>query len=61
MLKESEDSGMVAIPARLILDTLKTFPGQPLTFLKTEKNTIDQFGKYSVAFQNGEFSKIRPD
>ncbi len=54
---ESEDSGMVALPARLILDTLKTFPEQPLTFVKTEKNTIEisaNNGKYSVAFQNGE-------
>ena len=29
---ESKDSGMVALPARLILDTLKTFPEQPLTW-----------------------------
>ena len=53
---ESKDSGMVALPARLILDTLKTFPEQPLTFVKTEKNTIEisaNNGKYSVAFQNG--------
>ena len=32
---ESEDSGIIALPARLILDTLKTFPEQPLTFVKT--------------------------
>jgi DNA polymerase-3 subunit beta len=29
---ESQDDGNVAIPARLLLDTLKTFPEQPLTF-----------------------------
>ena len=30
---ESTDSGNMAVPARLLLDTLKTFPEQPLTFL----------------------------
>jgi len=29
---ESQDDGNIAIPARLLLDTLKTFPEQPLTF-----------------------------
>lgn len=29
---ESQDDGQIAIPARLLLDTLKTFPEQPLTF-----------------------------
>ena len=38
---ESEDNGMIALPARLLLDTLKTFPEQPLTFVKTEKNTVE--------------------
>ena len=39
-----------------MLDTLKTFPDQPLTFLKTEKNTIEisaNNGKYSVAYVDG--------
>jgi DNA polymerase-3 subunit beta len=54
---ESKDSGMIALPARLILDTLKTFPEQPLTFLKSEKNTVEisaNNGKYAVAYLNGE-------
>lgn len=38
---ESESNSMVALPARLLLDTLKTFPEQPLTFIKTEKNTVE--------------------
>ncbi|HMW98392.1 MAG TPA: DNA polymerase III subunit beta, partial [Flavobacteriales bacterium] len=29
---EAKDKGVVAIPARLLLDTLKAFPEQPLTF-----------------------------
>ena len=54
---ESKDSGMIALPARLILDTLKTFPEQPLTFVKTENNTLEisaNNGKYAVSYLNGE-------
>ena len=35
---ESNSTGSVAIPAKLLLDILKTFPEQPLTF--TVKKTI---------------------
>ena len=38
---ESEDSGNIAVPARLLLDTLKTFPEQPLTFVAGDNNTIE--------------------
>ena len=54
---DSELDSMVALPARLLLDTLKTFPEQPLTFLKTEKNTVEisaNNGKYAVAYVGGE-------
>ena len=54
---ESELDSMIALPARLLLDTLKTFPEQPLTFLKTEKNTVEisaNNGKYAVAYVGGE-------
>ena len=54
---ESELDSMLALPARLLLDTLKTFPEQPLTFLKTEKNTVEisaNNGKYAVAYVGGE-------
>ena len=54
---ESELDSMVALPARLLLDSLKTFPEQPLTFLKTEKNTVEisaNNGKYAVAYVGGE-------
>ena len=53
---ESVDNGRIALPAKLLLDTLKTFPDQPLTFLKTEKNTVEinaNSGKYSVAYVDG--------
>jgi len=58
---ESESNSTIALPARLLLDTLKTFPEQPLTFLKTEKNTVEisaNNGKYAVAYVEGdEFPK----
>ena len=36
---EADDSGSVAVPARLLLETMKTFPEQPLTFTLTDQNT----------------------
>ncbi|WP_159024075.1 DNA polymerase III subunit beta [Formosa sp. L2A11] len=58
---ESESEGSVAIPARLLLDTLKTFPEQPLTFIIEDNNTIEissNHGKYALAYANGnEFPK----
>jgi len=58
---ESESEGSAAISARLLLDTLKTFPNQPLTFKTEENNTIEissSYGKYDMAYFNGnEFPK----
>ncbi|GHC58668.1 DNA polymerase III subunit beta [Ulvibacter litoralis] len=54
---ESNESGVVCIPARLLLDTLKTFPEQPLTFTIEENNTVEissNHGKYALAYANGE-------
>jgi len=54
---ESESNSALALPARLLLDTLKTFPEQPLTFVKTDKNTMEisaNNGKYAVAYVPGE-------
>lgn len=34
----SEENGQIAIPAKLLLDTLKTFPEYPLTFTINEEN-----------------------
>jgi len=57
---ESDSEGSVAISARLLLDTLKTFPNQPLAF-KTEENNIEissSQGKYDMAYFDGnEFPK----
>jgi DNA polymerase-3 subunit beta len=58
---ESESSGSIAISARLLLDTLKTFPNQPLTFKTEDNNTVEissDQGKYDMAYFNGdEFPK----
>ncbi|WP_203255687.1 DNA polymerase III subunit beta [Hyunsoonleella ulvae] len=58
---ESDSEGSVAIPARLLLDTLKTFPEQPLTFIVEDNNTVEissNHGKYALAYASGdEFPK----
>src|SRR5690554_16734 len=58
---ESDNSGNIAVPARLLLETLKTFPEQPLTFVVEENNTIEissNHGKYALAYADGnEFPK----
>jgi len=55
---ESQDTGSVAVPARLLLDTLKTFPEQPLTFvIEEDKNTIElssSQGKYALAYADSD-------
>ncbi|PKH51033.1 DNA polymerase III subunit beta [Tenacibaculum sp. Bg11-29] len=54
---ESTDSGSIAINARLLLDTLKTFPEQPLTFKAESDSTIEiisEQGKYDMAYFSGE-------
>ena len=38
---DSDAEGTIALPARLLLDTLKTFPEQPLTFVVEENNTVE--------------------
>jgi len=60
---ESKESGKIAIPAKLLLETLKTFSEVPLTF----KVNMDNFqievssnvGKYKLSGFNGdEFPKL---
>ena len=38
---DADETGSIAVPARLLLDTLKTFPEQPLTFVVEANNTIE--------------------
>ena len=59
---DANEDGNIAIPAKLLIDTLKTFSDQPLTFL-IDKNTNgieigSENGKFKLAGQNGdEFPK----
>lgn len=57
-LDNTEGNGDVAIPAKLLNDTLKEFPEQPLTFqINGDTSAIDIYsenGKFSIVGQNGE-------
>jgi DNA polymerase-3 subunit beta len=57
-LDNTEGIGEIAVPAKLLIDTLKEFPEQPLTFqINTDTFAIDIFsenGKFSIMGQNGE-------
>jgi DNA polymerase-3 subunit beta len=60
---ESKAQGKIAIPARLLLDTLKSFAEQPLTFTVDEKTfgveISSDNGKYKLTGFNGdEFPKL---
>lgn len=59
---EAKEKGSVAIPARLLLDTLKAFPEQPLTFNVDNKHfgveiTSDQGTYKMTGFPSVEFPK----
>ena len=57
-LDNTEGEGVIAIPAKLLIDTLKEFPEQPLTFeMNTETFGVEIFsdnGKFSIVGQDGE-------
>ncbi|MDX9697329.1 MAG: DNA polymerase III subunit beta, partial [Bacteroidales bacterium] len=57
-LENVTDEGSIAIPARILTDTLKEFPDQPLTFdinSDTFGVTITtENGKYNIVGQNGD-------
>jgi DNA polymerase-3 subunit beta len=57
-LDNIEGEGTIAVPAKLLTDTLKEFPEQPLTFqIDDESYAIEIFsdnGKFSIVGQNGE-------
>ena len=60
---EAKDNGRIAIPARILLDTLKTLPEQPLTF-KVDVKTFgveitSETGRYKLTGENpDDFPKI---
>jgi len=57
-LDNIEGEGAIAVPAKLIIDSLKEFPEQPLTFqIDGESFNIEIFsdnGKFSIMGQNAE-------
>lgn len=60
---ESKENGRIAIPARILLDTLKNLPDQPLTFTVDDKTLsveiTSENGKYKLAGENGnDFPRI---
>lgn len=64
-LDNTEGSGSIAVPARLLIDTLKEFPEQPLTFqINLDSFGIEIFsdnGKFSIVGQSGEDFPELPD
>jgi DNA polymerase III subunit beta len=60
---DCKETGKVAIPAKILLETLKTFSDQPLTFKANTENSqieiISNAGKYKLTCLNGEeFPKL---
>ena len=56
-LENVSESGSIAIPSRLLLDTLKEFPDQPLTFdVNTSSLSVvisSENGQFTIVGQNG--------
>lgn len=63
----ADSDGMVAVPAKILLETLKALPQQPITFNINKENyaieITSAYGKYKLAGENGgDFPKIpEPD
>jgi len=55
---QGDEDGVVAIPARLLLDGLKALPAQPVTFTSDESSSTIEIssndGRYSLAYVSGE-------
>jgi DNA polymerase-3 subunit beta len=60
---EAKDNGRIAIPAKILLDTLKTLPEQPLTINVDDKTfsveITSETGRYKLSGENADdFPKI---
>jgi DNA polymerase-3 subunit beta len=53
----SDSDGSIAVPAKILMDTLKALPQQPITFSINETNfsieITSAYGKYKLAGENG--------
>ena len=52
---ETDAEGEACVPARILIDTLKTFPDQPLTFdfgdgSAQQLEIVSEYGRYEVPF-----------
>ena len=63
-LDNSEDEGLIAIQAKIMLDTLKEFPEQPLTFIidpdSLAVEILSSNGKFSIVGHSGEDFPVLP-
>ncbi len=64
-LENATDEGSIAIPARLLIDTLKEFPEQPLTF-DIDLNNLSviinsENGQFTIVGQSGSDFPQRPN
>jgi DNA polymerase-3 subunit beta len=54
---QADRDGLVAVPAKILMDTLKALPAQPITFSVDEAHfgieITSSFGKYKLAGENG--------
>ncbi len=61
----SESEGKICVPAKLLTDTIKTFPEQPLTIrTKGEENLfeiVSEQGNYSFGFEKGDDFPVAPE
>jgi len=60
---ETEDTGRIAMPARLLQDGLKALPEQPVTFVvREDSGTVEMssdYGRYALAYVMGdEFPRL---
>ena len=60
---ESKEKGSIAVPARILLDTLKNLPEQPVTFSIDESTysieIISDNGRYKLSGENAtDFPKV---
>jgi DNA polymerase III subunit beta len=64
-LENASEPGSIAIPSKILLDTLKEFPDQPLTFdISTDNYTIvinSANGQFNIVGQNGIDFPLLPE
>lgn len=55
---EADEEKRFCVPSKILMDILKTFPEQPLTFLLNDENNIleivSEQGNYELAFESAE-------